>query len=216
VAPDDVAQLYYTSGTTGAPKGVMLTHGNVLAHAEGTIAELGLCADDVWGHIAPMFHLADAWACFAITQVGGVHVMAPRFEAEEVLRLIAAQRITISNLIPTMLNLMVKHPRVAEFDLGSLRAILSGGAPIAPGVVRQIIAAFGCEYVQTYGLTETSPYLTFSLLHEHLRRLPVEQRLRYQSRTGRPCAFVELKVVDDAGATVPADDESVGEIWARG
>ena len=215
-SPDDVAQLYYTSGTTGVPKGVMLTHRNVVSHARGTIAELGLSADDVWGHIAPMFHLADAWASFAITLVGGVHVMVPRFGAESVLRAIEQERITISNLIPTMLNLMVKHPRAREFDLTSLRAILSGGAPIAPEVVRQIIAVLGCEYVQTYGLTETSPYLTLSLLHEHLAELPAEERLRYQARTGRACSFVELKLADAAGAPVPADDQTVGEIWARG
>jgi len=73
---------------------------------------------------------------------------------------IEQQRIPLSNLIPTMLNLMLKHPRVGEFDYSSLRVVLSGGAPIAPQVVKSITAAFNCDYIQTYGMTETSPYLT--------------------------------------------------------
>ncbi|MBT8371401.1 MAG: AMP-binding protein, partial [Deltaproteobacteria bacterium] len=123
VREDDVAHLYYTSGTTGRPKGVMLTHKNVCLHALGTIAELKLVDSDVWGHIAPMFHLADAWATFAVTWVGGRHVMVDQFKAETVMAAIEKKRITLSNLIPTMLNLMIKHPKVGQFDFSSLRVI---------------------------------------------------------------------------------------------
>jgi acyl-CoA synthetase (AMP-forming)/AMP-acid ligase II len=171
VNEDDVAHLYYTSGTTGRPKGVMLTHKNVCLHALGTIAELKLADSDIWGHIAPMFHLADAWATFAMTWVGARHVMVGQFEPESVMETIQSEGITLSNLIPTMLNLMIKHPNVGEYDFSSLRVILSGGAPIAPEVVRSITETFGCDYVQTYGMTETSPYLTFSLLKQHLTDL---------------------------------------------
>lgn len=212
----DVAHLYYTSGTTGRPKGVMLTHKNVCLHALGTIAELKLVDSDVWGHIAPMFHLADAWATFALTWVGGRHVMVGQFEPEAVMAIIERQRITLSNLIPTMLNLMIKHPKVSEFDYSSLRVILSGGAPIAPQVVKSITEAFSCDYIQTYGMTETSPYLTFSILKQHLQDLPPEEQLKYKSRTGRPFIGVDLKVVDESGEPVTADDQQVGEIWVRG
>ena len=99
--------LPYTGGTTGLSKGVMLTHRNVCVHAAAAVTELSLTAQDVWGHIAPMFHLADAWACFALTQVGGTHVIVPVFDAAAVLAAIQEHGITISNLIPTMLNLMV-------------------------------------------------------------------------------------------------------------
>ena len=216
VAPADLAQLYYTSGTTGRPKGVMLTHRNVCAHAACAVRELGLVADDRWGHFAPMFHLADAWASFAITSVGGVHVMAPRFSPEEALGLVERERVTITNLVPTMLTDMVASPRARDFDPSSLRMILSGGAPITPALVRRIARVFRCEYVQTYGMTETSPYLTLSVLHDHLRSLPEGERLRYAARTGRPFGAVELEVVDESGARVPADDRSVGEIRVRG
>jgi len=215
-ADADVAHLYFTSGTTGLPKGVMLTQRNVCAHAQGAIDELGLSAGDTWAHIAPMFHLADAWATFAITQVGGVHAMLPRFEPEAALALIERERVTITNLVPTMLNLMTRHPRAKEFDTASLRMILSGGAPIAPALVREIVELFGCEYVQTYGMTETSPYLTLSLLKEHLKTLPPDEQLAIRCKTGRAFKTVELKVVDEHGREVARDDHAVGEILARG
>ena len=216
VKADDVAHLYYTSGTTGRPQGLMLTHKNVCLHALGTIAELKLVDSDIWGHIAPMFHLADAWATFAFTWVGACHVMVGQFEPETVMSTIETQRITLSNLIPTMLNLMIKHPRIGEFDFSSLRVILSGGAPIAPQVVRSIMESFGCDYIQTYGMTETSPYLTFSILKQHLQELSAEDRLKFKSKTGRPFMGVELKVVDENAAPVAADEQQVGEIWVRG
>jgi acyl-CoA synthetase (AMP-forming)/AMP-acid ligase II len=216
VDENDVAHLYYTSGTTGRPKGVMLTHKNVCLHALGTIAELKLADTDIWGHIAPMFHLADAWATFAMTWVGARHVMVGQFEAEAVMATIQNERITLSNLIPTMLNLMIKHPEVGKYDFSSLRMILSGGAPIAPDVVKSITETFGCDYIQTYGMTETSPYLTFSLLKQHLADLPPEEQLKFKSKTGRPFIGVDLKVVDDDGSPVTPDEQQVGEIWVRG
>jgi acyl-CoA synthetase (AMP-forming)/AMP-acid ligase II len=215
-APDDLAQLYYTSGTTGRAKGVMLTHANVCTHARSAIAELGLSRADRWGHFAPMFHLADAWASFALTAVGGLHVLAPRFEPGAALALVEREGITITNLVPTMLARMVDDPIARTFDPSSLRRILSGGAPIAPALVERIMQVFRCEYVQTYGMTETSPYLTLSLLHPHLERLAPAEQLRYRARTGRPFAGVELEVVDEAGRPVPRDDASVGEIRVRG
>jgi fatty-acyl-CoA synthase len=213
---DAPAQLYYTSGTTGKPKGVVLTQRNVDVHARAAIAELGLTGKDTWAHIAPMFHLADAWAIFAITAVGGRHVYLPRFEPQAALELLVKERVTITNLIPTMLNLMVRHPSAHGRDYSSLRAILSGGAPIAPALVREILELFRCQYVQTYGMTETSPYLTLGLLKPHLEALPLEERVRWLAKTGRPFQGVELRVVDDQGTDVLADGKSVGEIRVRG
>jgi acyl-CoA synthetase (AMP-forming)/AMP-acid ligase II len=216
VEDDDIAHLYYTSGTTGRPKGVMLTHKNVKSHALGTIAELQLTDSDHWFHVAPLFHLADAWATFAITWAGGKHVLVPTFDAATVLSLIEKERITLSNLIPTMLNMMVNHPDVDRFDYSSLRVILSGGAPIAPETVRKIIDAFKCDYVQTYGMTETSPYLTLSMLKKHLKDLPWEDQLRFKAKTGREFINVNLKVVDDQGKEVAKDGQQVGEIIVKG
>jgi acyl-CoA synthetase (AMP-forming)/AMP-acid ligase II len=225
VPHDHVAQLYYTSGTTGRSKGVMLTHGNVSIHALAAIGELQLGERDVWAHIAPMFHLADAWATFAITSVGGKHVFLPRFDARSALDLIESQRVTITNLVPTMLTMMLHDAEARATtsergrrarDWSSLRMILSGGAPIAPDLVRSIIETFACEYAQTYGMTETSPFLTLSLLKERLKSLSAEAQLAYRCKTGRPFSTIELRVVDESGIDVPADEKTAGEIWVRG
>jgi acyl-CoA synthetase (AMP-forming)/AMP-acid ligase II len=194
----------------------MLTHKNVKSHALGAIAELHLTDKDRWFHVAPLFHLADAWATFAITWAGGKHVIVPSFDALQVLKLIQEERVTLSNLIPTMLNMMVNHPEAGSFDYSSLRVILSGGAPIAPEVVRKIIDTFKCDYIQTYGMTETSPYLTVSVLKDHLRGLPWEKQLEFKASTGREFINVSLRVVDPAGKEVARDNREVGEIIVKG
>jgi acyl-CoA synthetase (AMP-forming)/AMP-acid ligase II len=213
---EDIAQIYYTSGTTGRPKGVMLSHRNVTTHALGTIAEVHLTDSDVWVHVAPLFHLADAWATWAVTWVGGTHVLVKEFDAKAVLETIQREKVTLTNLIPTMLNLMVNHPDTGKFDYSSLRVLLSGGAPIAPEVVRKIVETFRCDYIQTYGMTETSPYLTLSILKEHLKKLSNEDQLRFKSKTGREFIGVDLKVVNEKGEEIKRDEKEVGEIIVKG
>jgi acyl-CoA synthetase (AMP-forming)/AMP-acid ligase II len=194
----------------------MLSHQNVTTHALGTIAEIHLTDRDVWIHVAPLFHLADAWATWAVTWVGGTHVLVKEFDAKVVLETIEKEKVTLTNLIPTMLNLMVNYPEVGKYDYRSLRVLLSGGAPIAPEVVRKIVETFKCDYIQTYGMTETSPYLTLSILKEHLDQLPYEDRLRFKSKTGREFVGVELRVVNDRGEEVKKDEKEVGEIVVKG
>jgi acyl-CoA synthetase (AMP-forming)/AMP-acid ligase II len=188
----------------------------VCVHAQWAVEELALTGGDRWGHFAPMFHLADAWATFALTQVGGVHVMVPRFEPDSALEAFERERITLTNLVPTMLKRLVESPRARTADFRHLRLVLSGGAPISPALVRQVLATFRCEYVQTYGMTETSPYLTVGILTEAQKRLAPEEVLRLRARTGRPFGGIELEIVDERGARVPADDRTVGEIRVRG
>jgi len=214
--PSVPAQLYHTSGSTGRPKGVVLTHGNLASHAEHACRELALDAREVWGHFAPMFHLADAWATLAVTRAGGRHAFVRRFDAGRVLDCIARERVTLTNLVPTMLVRLTAEQERAPRDLASLRLCLSGGAPIAPALVARVLDALGCEYAQTYGLTETSPFLTLGLLPEHLRTGPQADVLAWRAKTGRPFAAVELEVVDERGRVVAPDGRQVGEIRARG
>lgn len=212
----DVAHLYYTSGTTGEPKGVMLSHKNVCIHALAAIAELKLDDSDHWIHAAPLFHLADAWATFALTWVGGAHIVVPDFDPPQLLSTMEKERVTITNMIPTMLNVLVNTPGVETYDFSSLRVILSGGAPIAPEVVKRIMGTFKCDYIQTYGMTETSPYLTLSILKENLAKLSPEEQFSYKATTGRPFLGVLLKVVREDGTEVAPNNKEVGEIIVKG
>lgn len=211
-----VAHLYYTSGTTGKPKGVILSHKNVCTHALATIAELRLNDSDTWIHVAPLFHLADAWATFAITWVGARHIIVPDFEPLMVLEAMQNEKVTITNMIPTMLNMLVNTPGVDSYDFSNLRAIMSGGAPIAPDLVKNIMDTFKCDYIQTYGMTETCPYLTLSILKENLTRLPPKDQFIYKAKTGRPMIGVSLKVIRNDGQEVHHNDREVGEIVVKG
>ena len=108
----------------------------------------------------------------------------PRFDAREACALFEREHVTVTNLVPTMLQRMLAAAPSAGFAGGALRLVLSGGAPIAPATVRAVLETFRCEYVQTYGMTQTSPYLTLSLLHETLRALPTEQQFRLRAAGG--------------------------------
>lgn len=217
-APEGAAQLYFTSGSTGNPKGVVLTRGNVAAHVAMTLEELRFTPDDVWLHAAPMFHLADAWAVFTATAAGAAHVFLPRWEPAAAIELTHRHAVSLTNLVPTMI------PAFLDAAVASgpppLRLLLSGGAPIAPSLVRRIETGLGCAYAQTYGLTETAPFLTFSLLDARHDGLPDDERARLRARTGRAAKGIELRVVTPPGAAafadVPADDRSVGEVVVRG
>ncbi len=216
VKDDDIAQIYYTSGTTGRSKGVILSHKNVCYHSLCTIDELALNKKDIWLHAAPLFHLADAWATWAITSVGGTHVLVSDFNLKKVCRAIEKQRVTLTNLVPTMYYRLVNYPEVNNYDYSSLRVLMSGGAPISPNLVERIIETFNCDYVQTYGMTETSPFLTMSILKDHLRALPYKDQLKYKSSTGRKFKGAELKVVNKKNHEVKKNNKEVGEIIVKG
>ena len=216
VKDDDAAQIYYTSGTTGGSKGVVLSYKNVYFHALCTIDELNLKDIDVWLHAAPLFHLADAWATWAITIVGGTHILLGDFDPKTVCITIEKQKVTLTNLVPTMYYRLVYYKEVNKYDYSSLRVLMSGGAPISPSLVKKIIETFKCDYIQTYGMTETSPFLTMSILKDHLRSLPFEEQLKYKSTTGKKFKGVELKVVNEKGQEVKTNKKEVGEIIVKG
>jgi acyl-CoA synthetase (AMP-forming)/AMP-acid ligase II len=216
LAPDDLAQIYFTSGTTGRPKGVMLTQGNVSFNSLAVIADLRLDEVDAWLHAAPMFHLADAWATFAITWVGGTHVFIPYFNSTSALQCIEDHGITLTVLVPTMLNAMLHDRNLPNHNYKSLRMILTGGSPIAPDMVREALEAFKCEYIQLYGMTETSPFLTLSRPKSYQLTGDCANEISIRSRTGRGYIGAEVKVVNTEGNEVAHNNLEVGEIVARG
>jgi acyl-CoA synthetase (AMP-forming)/AMP-acid ligase II len=111
---------------------------------------------------------------------------------------------------------LVNYPEVNKYNYSSLRVLMSGGAPISPSLIKKIIETFKCDYIQTYGLTETSPFLTMSILKDHLRSLPYKKQLKYKSTTGRKFKSVELKVINEKGEEVKTNNKEVGEIIVRG
>jgi len=212
----DLAQIYYTSGTTGRSKGVVLSHKNVYSHALCTIDELSLNETDVWLHASPLFHLADAWATWAITIVGGTHVLVNDFDPKTICECIEKQRVTLTNLVPTMYYRLVNYPNIDNYDYSSLRLLMSGGAPISPSLVEKIIDTFKCDYIQTYGMTETSPFLTMSILKDYLQSLPYKEQLKYKSTTGRKFKGIELRVINENNEDVKNNNKEVGEIIVKG
>jgi fatty-acyl-CoA synthase len=211
---DAVAELFYTSGTTGLPKGVMLTHRNLYLHALSTMATLSVADDEVQLHTIPLFHVNGWGTPQALTAAGGTHVMLRRFDPGEALRLIEAERVTRFFAVPTMLTMILNHADIAKYDLSSLRRVMLGGAPTPVELVRQAEKILRCTVHAGYGLSETSPVLTTAWSRSHLCGGD-DARTRRQASTGTPIVGADVRVVTEDGGEVPWDGDSVGEIVAR-
>ena len=220
---DSLAELFYTSGSSDTPKGVMLSHRNVYLHALSVIVAgqtsptmAGYTAGEtVMLHTIPLFH-ANGWgAAHTITLVGGTHVMIHHFSPAEVFRLVERERVWCCALVPTMANALVNSPERTKHDLSSLRLITIGGAASSPTLVREVEEKLGCRCISGYGLTETSPAIAFSPMKPGLPWQD-HQRHVHQAMTGFAIPGVELRVVDGNGNDVPRDRTAVGEVVARG
>ncbi len=212
VSDDELLGLFYTSGTTAEPKGVMLTHKNMLsniAHSEGVYNYL---PDDVYLHAAPMFHLADGAAVFSHTSRGATQVFIPRFDPKQVLETIAREQVSLILLVPTMLNFLLQHPDLDSYDLSSLRHLTYGASPIAPDLLRRAMKILNCQFGQGYGLTEASPLLTVLMPEDHL--VTDEKSERRLASCGKPVRGVDVRVTKEDGSEVKPGE--VGEIIARG
>ena len=209
----DLAGLFYTSGTTGGPKGAMLTHRNLLANAFTSIIETEGTPDWIWLHSAPMFHLANGAAMYAVTMIGAGHCFIPGFEPEAFLRAVERYRATSTVLVPTMMNLLVNHPALERADTSSLRAMLYGASPMPLDVLRRAMERLPCRFYQGYGMTETSPLLTVLHPEEHVME-GADDAWAPVNSAGRPVGGVEVRVVDDEDRDV--GPRQVGEIVARG
>jgi acyl-CoA synthetase (AMP-forming)/AMP-acid ligase II len=211
-AGEDLAGIFYTGGTTGFPKGVMLPHRGLWASAAAMIADIDITRDTVYLHAAPMFHLADGAMSMAVLLAGGSHVMIPAFNPEAVLAAAARHRVSHLLLVPTMIHMTVTHPKLAEADLSSVRYLLYGASPIPEALLLQAMRALPrCRFIQAYGQTELSPVATILPWDYHTLEGPKAGKL---ASAGRAAMCCELEVVDAAGVEVPRG--TVGEIRVRG
>jgi long-chain acyl-CoA synthetase len=205
-ADDDDAVILYTSGTTGQPKGAQLTHANLTRNAQITAETLLHAApDDVVMGCLPLFHVFGLTCGLNATVVGAATLtLLPRFDAAQALHIIARDRVTIFEGVPTMYAGMLHSPAAADADTSSLRLCISGGAAMPVEVLHAFEKTFGCIILEGYGLSETSPVASFN--HPDAERKP--------GSIGTPVAGVEMRVVDANGADVPPGE--VGEIAIRG
>jgi fatty-acyl-CoA synthase len=210
-----VAELFYTSGTSANPKGVMLTHRNIYLHALSTSISIHAEPDPVELHTIPLFH-ANGWGvAHSLTFLGGKHVMIHRFDPVEVFRLIEKERAQTCSLVPIMATVLVNCPERIKYDLSSLKRATIGGAASSPTLIREVEEKLGCVCFSGYGLTETSPTLSLAMTKPGMD-LSEEGRYIHQAMTGYAILGVELRVVDPHDNDVPCDGKSIGEIVARG
>lgn len=213
---NDLAELFYTSGTSGKLKGVMLSHRNLYANALNFIIALGLSDRDIQLHTIPLFHVNGWGTPHALTAVGGTHVMLRGFDPSRVFGLIERERVTLACMVPTMVGMLLNHPDWNKYDLSSLRRVVVGGAASPVEYVRRVEQQFGWDYIGSYGLTETSPVLTMGYMKENLEGLSHEELWRIKAKPGIEVIGAEIRVVNEKGEEVKWDGKEIGEVTVRG
>ena len=210
--PDDVAIQLYTSGTTGLPKGAMLVNSNFGSILSEVAGPWRLDSDSVSAVAMPLFHIGGSgWALAGMT-VGARSVIVREMVPSELVAILEGERVTNAFLVPAVLQMLCATPEAAKADFSALRAIKYGASPITDEALTRAISTFGCEFVQLYGLTETTGAITQLNAEDHDPGGPRSHLLR---SVGRPYPWVELRIVDpDTGADRRPGE--VGELWARG
>jgi acyl-CoA synthetase (AMP-forming)/AMP-acid ligase II len=204
--PEAILALIYTSGTTGRPKGVMVTHANILANVDHLSYWMGYREGGVYLHAAPIFHIADFPAMFAAPAFAARQVTLPKFTPQGFCELVQSERVTHTVLVPTMLNLLTQMPEGKPYDLSTLEVLAYGGSPMAPELVHRVKKLLpNVKLLQCYGLSETG-FLTGLEDHEH-----VESKLL---SCGRPSPGIDLRIEDETGKEVEIGQH--GELVTRG
>jgi fatty-acyl-CoA synthase len=214
---NEASALLYTSGTTGRPKGVMLTHRNLYINAVNSICEFGIHERDVYLHTLAQFHCNGWGVGYAVTGMGASHVIIKKFEPAAFFDLVVQEKVTFACMPPTMINMALNHSideATRERLPREMRVGTAGSAPPL-ATIQGAQEKFGWRVIQIYGLTETSPFLTVSKIKPHMDEWPAEQRSRVQAKTGYPMIGVDIRVVDDEGRDVEVDGGEAGEVIAR-
>ncbi|SIO10226.1 Acyl-CoA synthetase (AMP-forming)/AMP-acid ligase II [Parasphingorhabdus marina DSM 22363] len=208
---DDLAGLFYTGGTTGFPKGVMVSQKALWYNNIALGGQANFKSDSIYLHTAPMFHMADLAAGGGAMMAGGTHVYVPSFEPVSTMNAIAENKVTHALLVPTMLGMVLQHP---EFDVAKFASVtnyLYGASPMPEGLLRQAMSLLPhVDFSQAYGQTEMAPLVTILDPKDHVLEGPRSKQIK---SAGRPAWGCEIKIVDEDGKEVPRG--TVGEIAAR-
>ena len=209
---DDIAGLFYTGGTTGRSKGVMLTHNNLVVNAMQAVPLMnGLPGDNIL-HVAPMFHIADACVCMTSVVMGGSNYFQPGFDPVATMQGIAENKIERMVMVPTMINMFVNHPQVRDFDLSTLRAVMYGASPMPEAVIKKAMEELPkASFYQAYGQTEAAPVITVLGWERHTFEGPLAGKMK---AAGQAIPGIDLTIMDDDGNEV--EPGVVGEVCMRG
>jgi long-chain acyl-CoA synthetase len=209
VSPDTLAGLFYTGGTTGASKGVMLTHQNLMANAVHTQLAQPMLEDDRYLTMAPMFHAAGVYNAMANIWVGAANIVLPAFDPGAVLDLIVEERITSAIAVPSMLAAMIEAQRTQPRDVSTLRWISHGASPIALETLKAADELFKCELIHLYGATELSPLATIFRYEDRFLGDPARAK-----SCGTAPPGVNLEIRDSDRNALPTGE--VGEVTVQG
>ena len=214
------ATTFYTTGTTGMPKGVYFSHRQLVLHTYGIMG--GLCAyktqapvdsGDVYMPMTPMFHV-HAWGIpYLMTLLGTKQVYPGRYEPEMLLKLISTENVTFSHCVPTIMHMLVSSPAVRKVDLSRWKVII-GGSALPKGLCRAALD-LGINLYTGYGMSETCPVLTLAHLKPHMMDWDLERQVDVRCRTGLPIPNVTLDIVDPDGKPLPHDGQATGEVVVR-
>ncbi len=208
---NDVVSINYTSGTTARPKGVMLTHRNLYINAWGMITHLQMHHEDVELWTLPMFHCNGWGGVYALSGLGGTHVVLRAIDAQKIFELIAAEKVTFACMAPAVLRTILEYPDADRHQITTRPRFTVAGAPPPAAFIQRLENELGWDFIQIYGLTETAPLLTVNKPDANTARDDWERR----SRAGVPTIGVDIQILDDDGRPVPRDNTTVGEVCAR-